>query len=129
MSGKDLLPPVHPGEILKEEFLVPMGISGNQLATRIMVPAGRISEIIAGKRAITADTAFRLAKAFDMTPEFWINLQVHYDMEVAKQQLSEDIEHIRKFTSGSDKRADAIKKSVDDTYKRYGKTMKKLANN
>ena len=73
------MPPVHPGEILLEEFLKPMGITQYRLAKDINVPARRINEIVHGKRAITANTALRLGKYFNMSPQFWINLQSHFD--------------------------------------------------
>ncbi len=76
--------PVHPGEILLEDFLEPMGISQYRLAKSISVPARRINEIVHGKRAITADTALRLGAFFRMEEQFWLNLQTHYDLEVAK---------------------------------------------
>ena len=75
---------IHPGEILKEEFLVPLGISQNQLAIDIRVPAPRISAIVRGKRAISADTALRLGAYFKMEPQFWHNLQSNYDLGVAE---------------------------------------------
>jgi len=74
------IPPVHPGEILKEEFLEAMGVSQYRLAKDINVPPRRINEIIHGKRAITADTALRLSRYFKMSALFWINLQAHYDL-------------------------------------------------
>jgi addiction module HigA family antidote len=77
----NLLTPIHPGEILLEEFLAPMNISQYRLAKDINVDPRRINEIVHGKRAITADTAFRLGFFFGMTPEFWMNLQSHYDLE------------------------------------------------
>ena len=77
------LPPVHPGEILLEEYLIPLGISQNKLGRDLGVPAQRINEIIRGKRAITVDTALRLARYFDTTPQFWLNLQSHYDLQTA----------------------------------------------
>lgn len=79
---------VHPGEILLEEFLKPMGISQYRLAKDISTPARRINEIVHGKRAITADTALRLGRYFNMSPEFWLNLQAHYDLEVEKEKLA-----------------------------------------
>ena len=79
------LEPIHPGEILLEDFMKPLGVSINQLARDIVVPPGRISEIVNGKRAITADTALRLGKYFDVSPEVWIGLQSDYDLRVAKQ--------------------------------------------
>ena len=77
------LTPVHPGEILKEEFIVPMGLNAAQVAARIFVPAGRITDIINNKRTITADTAIRLSKLFGTTPNFWLNLQLRYDLHIA----------------------------------------------
>ena len=76
--------PIHPGEMLREEFLLPMGLSASALATALRVPATRIHEIVNERRGISADTALRLARYFGMTPEFWINLQSHYDLEVAR---------------------------------------------
>ena len=87
MAAKKL-PPVHPGEILLEEFLVPMGISQYRLAKEISVPARRINEIVHGNRSITADTALRLARFFKTTEMFWVNLQTRYDLEVEKDKLA-----------------------------------------
>lgn len=87
-----LLEPIHPGEILREEFLKPMGISINRLARDIVVPPGRISEIVNGKRGITADTALRLARFFGTSPDVWLGLQVEYDLRVAKQTVGREIE-------------------------------------
>lgn len=86
------LVPVHPGEILMEEFLEPMGISQYKLAKNINVPARRINEIVHGKRAITADTALRLAKFFDTSAQFWLNLQSHYDLEIQEDILADRLE-------------------------------------
>jgi addiction module HigA family antidote len=86
MSTKKI-PPIHPGEILKEEFLDPMGISQYRLAKDINVPPRRINEIVHGKRAISADTALRLSKYFKMSALFWINLQAHYDLEIVSERL------------------------------------------
>jgi len=83
---------LHPGEILLEEFLKPMGISQNRLALDIRVPARRINEIVLGKRRITTDTALRLAKYFNMSPQFWLGLQVDYDLDVATDEISEKID-------------------------------------
>jgi antitoxin HigA-1 len=82
------IPPIHPGEVLHEEFLKPMGISQYRLAKDINVAARRINEIVHGKRAITADTALRLGRYFKMSPEFWLNLQAIYDLEVEKERLA-----------------------------------------
>ena len=76
------LAPIHPGEILHEDFIKPMGLSMNQLARHLDVPAGRISNIVNGKRSISADTALRLAKYFGTTPEVWLGLQLDYDLRV-----------------------------------------------
>ena len=88
----DRLDPVHPGEILLEEFLQPLGISQYRLAKDISVPPRRINEIVHGKRAISADTALRLARFFGTSERFWLNLQVRYDLEVEKDRLAGDLE-------------------------------------
>ena len=84
---KKRLPPIHPGEILMEEFLKPMEISQYRLAKDINVPARRINEIVQGKRSITPDTALRLSRFFGLSERFWINLQARYDLEVEKDKL------------------------------------------
>lgn len=84
--------PIHPGEILFEEFLKPMGISQNRLAIDIRVPACRINEIVLKKRMISTDTALRLAKYFNMSPQFWLGLQMDYDLDIAQDILSEKIQ-------------------------------------
>jgi addiction module HigA family antidote len=81
------LPPIHPGEILLEEFLEPMGISQYRLAKDISVPPRRINEIVLGKRAVTPDTALRLSLYFGLSERFWMNLQTRYDIEVEKDRL------------------------------------------
>jgi addiction module HigA family antidote len=91
----DKLPNIHPGEVLREEFLIPMGVSQYRLAKQIGVPAMRISEICAGKRGITADTALRMARAFGTTPGFWLALQASYDTEVVMRDHGDVIEHIQ----------------------------------
>ena len=91
MNAKKMLP-LHPGEILLEEFLKPMGLSQNRVALDIRVPARRINEIVLGKRRITADTALRLAKYFNMSPQFWLGLQIDYDLDVAEDKLSDRLE-------------------------------------
>ena len=90
--AKKLLPPIHPGEILLEEYLKPMEISQYRLAKEISVPARRINEIVHGKRAITPDTALRLSRYFGMSERFWVNLQARYDIEVAKDLLQDRLE-------------------------------------
>ncbi len=84
MAAK-LLEPVHPGEILYEEFMKPMAVSINALAREIAVPPNRIGDIVNGKRSITADTAVRLGKYFGVSPELWLGLQVDYDLRVARR--------------------------------------------
>ena len=85
------MPPIHPGEILFEEFLKPMNISQNQLGRDLGVSPRRINEIIHGKRSITADTALRLARYFSNSPQFWLGLQMDYDIDVAEETLSQKI--------------------------------------
>ncbi len=85
--AKKILDPIHPGEILMEEFLKPMGISQYRLAKDINVPARRINEIVHGKRSITPDTALRLSRFFGLSERFWINLQARYDLEMEKDRL------------------------------------------
>lgn len=86
------LSPITPGDVLLEEFLKPMEITQNQLAKNINVPANRVSQIIHGKREITADTALRLGKYFGIEPEFWLNLQVRYNMKIARSKVGKKIE-------------------------------------
>ena len=90
--GKRELAPIHPGEILLEEFLNPMDISQYRLAKDINVDPRRINEIVHGERSITADTAFRLGRYFGMSPQFWLNLQSHYDLEMLDMESGEQIE-------------------------------------
>jgi len=92
MSKKNLLlPPVHPGEILREDLMSPIGLSINRLARDLRVPVTRVSEIVNGRRSITADTALRLARYFGSSPQFWLNLQAAYDLEVATRRSVEQI--------------------------------------
>ncbi len=103
MKNSDMAP-IHPGIILLEEFLQPMGISQYRLAKDTSVPARRINEIVHGKRSITADTALRLGKFFNMTPQFWMNLQSRYDLEVAEDNLTgrlEDEVHVYQATQAA----------------------------
>jgi len=86
------LAPVHPGEVLLEEFLKPLGLSQHRLALKIGVPARRINEIVLGKRRVTADTALRLARFFGTSAKFWLGLQVDYDLDVAEDELAEQLE-------------------------------------
>src|SRR4030067_76948 len=86
--AKSKLPPVHPGEVLLEEFLKPMNLSQNRLALDIGVPPRRINEIVLGKRRITADTALRLGRYFRMSPQFWLGLQMDYDLDITSDALA-----------------------------------------
>ncbi len=85
---------LHPGEILREEFLKPLGISAYELAKRVHVPAPRLNDIVLERRGITADTAMRLARYFGTTPEFWMNAQVFYELQAAQRKLREALERI-----------------------------------
>ncbi len=89
---KKLLAPIHPGEILMEEFLKPMNISQYRIAKDINVPARRINEIVHGKRSITPDTALRLSKYFGLSERFWVNLQARYDLEIEKDRLKNKLD-------------------------------------
>ncbi len=89
---KKKLSPIHPGEILVEEFLKPLGISQYRLAKDIHVPARRINEIVHGQRAVSADTALRLGRYFNVSPQFWLNLQAHFDLEVESDHLASRLE-------------------------------------
>jgi len=89
LSGTRKLPPVHPGEVLLEEFLKPMGISQYRLAKDISVPPRRVNEIVLHKRAVTADTALRLGRYFGTSEQFWLNLQSEYDLDVERDRLGD----------------------------------------
>ncbi|AWH52525.1 addiction module antidote protein, HigA family [Stenotrophomonas sp. ESTM1D_MKCIP4_1] len=89
------LPPVHPGEILAEDFLTPLGMSARALAAAIEVTPARVSDIIAGRRGITADTALRLGRYFGTTAQLWLNLQTNFDLEIARRELGDVLAHIR----------------------------------
>jgi addiction module HigA family antidote len=89
---KKILHPVHPGEVLSEEFLKPMNLSQNRLALNIGVPARRINEIVLGKRSISADTALRFARYFGMSAEFWLGLQAQYDLDITAEALGDRLE-------------------------------------
>ena len=86
------LEPIHPGEVLFEDFLKPLGISINRLAREIRVPPNRVSAVVNGRRAVTADTALRLARFFGTSPQFWMNLQGRHDLDVAADALADEIE-------------------------------------
>ena len=91
-TKRKLLEPIHPGEILLEDFMNPMGVSINRLARDIVVPPGRISAIVNGKRAISADTALRLGKYFGVSPEVWMGLQADYDLRLAQRDIGDEVE-------------------------------------
>lgn len=86
-----IMPPVHPGETLREDFLGPLGLTANRLAIELQVPVTRVNDIVRGKRAITADTALRLAQYFGTTPQFWMNLQANYELEMAHDARGSEI--------------------------------------
>ncbi|MEK0336301.1 MAG: HigA family addiction module antitoxin [Nitrosopumilus sp.] len=92
MVNKTKIPPIHPGEILLEEFLKPMGITQYRLSKDINVPPRRINEIVQGKRAVSANTALRLGRYFKMSAQFWMNLQSHYDIELETDKISDNLE-------------------------------------
>jgi addiction module HigA family antidote len=95
------IPNIHPGEILSEDFLKPMGISAYRLSKGANIDQTRISEIIRGKRSVTADTALRLARFFGNSPEFWLNLQAHFDLEQKKREMEKDLKKIRPYAPQS----------------------------
>ncbi len=88
-----IMPPVHPGETLREDFLKPLGLTPNRLAIELRVPVTRVNDIARGRRAITADTALRLAQYFGTTPQFWMNLQANYELELARDRRGAEIAH------------------------------------
>ena len=91
--------PIHPGEILAEEYLAPLGITQHKLAVNIGVPPRRINEIVHGKRRISADTALRLARYFGTSERFWLNLQGRYDLEIERERLGPALDHIQPLRS------------------------------
>ena len=90
---KNNMRPIHPGEILREEYLLPLSMSANALAIALRVPAPRINEVVRERRGITTDTALRLARFFDTTPQFWLNLQTSFDLKVAEIEVGQKIQH------------------------------------
>jgi addiction module HigA family antidote len=99
MAKETIMEPVHPGEILYEEFLAPLSLSQHQLAKEISVPPRRINAIVHGQRRITADTALRLARFFGTSERFWLNLQAHYDLEIEKDRLGDALDEIRPMSA------------------------------
>jgi antitoxin HigA-1 len=91
MAKSDRLPPIHPGEILREEFLAPLGMSAHELSVALRVPATRINDIVNERRGITADTALRLSRYFGTTSRFWMNMQASYELEVAEDRLGKTV--------------------------------------
>ncbi|MGC9948076.1 MAG: HigA family addiction module antitoxin [Bryobacteraceae bacterium] len=91
MANGNRLPPIHPGEILREEFLSPLGMSANHLALALRVPATRINDIVNERRGITADTALRLSRYFGTTPRFWMNMQASWELETAEDELGKAV--------------------------------------
>jgi len=92
MSRSKKLPPIHPGEILLEEFLKPLGMSMNKLAAELHVPANRITQIVEGDRSITGETALRLARYFGTSAEFWLSMQKDYDLQVARDEFEAEVQ-------------------------------------
>lgn len=92
MNPTNKMRPIHPGEVLREEFLVPLGGNAHALAMELKVPAPRINEIVRERRSITPDTALRLARYFGTTPQFWLNLQTTYDLKIAEREIGSKIE-------------------------------------
>ncbi len=99
MSTTATMPPIHPGEILAEEYLEPLGITQHKLAVDVKVPPRRINEIVHGKRRISADTALRLARYFGTSERFWLNLQGRYDIEIERDRLGPALSDIRPLRS------------------------------
>lgn len=99
MAAKKIMAPVHPGELLREEFLEPMGITAYRLAKDIGVPEQRIGAIVREQRGISADTALRLSRYFGMSESYWTNAQAHYEREMVKDEVGEEIERIRPLAS------------------------------
>jgi addiction module HigA family antidote len=95
MSDSATMPPIHPGEILAEEYLAPLGITQHKLAVSIGVPPRRINEIVHGTRRITADTALRLARFFQTSDRFWLNLQARFDLESERDRIGPELDEIR----------------------------------
>lgn len=101
MAVDMIMEPIHPGETLTEEFLAPLGISQYRLATEVGVPPRRINEIVHGQRRISADTALRLARYFNTSERFWLNLQARYDLEIEKDRLGDALDRIRPLAVAS----------------------------
>ena len=105
MKLGELLPPIHPGEILREEFLVPLAMSPYALAKRLHVPRTRVERIVAEKIGISPDTALRLGKFFKTTPQFWLNLQTSYDLKIQSAALKAELAEIRELEQPAERDA------------------------
>jgi addiction module HigA family antidote len=92
MKPKNLMRPIHPGEVLREEFLVPLNLSAHALAMELKVPAPRINDIVRERRSVTPSTALRLARYFGTTPDFWLNLQTAFDLKIAQREMGQLVE-------------------------------------
>lgn len=99
MTAPPTMPPIHPGEVLLQEYLEPLGVTQHRLAVAIAVPPRRINEIVHGKRRVSADTALRLARYFGTTERFWLNLQSRYDLELERDRLAPALEGIEPLAS------------------------------
>jgi len=97
----ETLAPLHPGELLREEFMVPLGLTPGKVAKAIGVPRTRIERIVAGEVGISGDTALRLARLFNISPQYWANAQSHYDLEIAALKIGAEIEQIRPIASAA----------------------------
>lgn len=120
------LEPIHPGEILEEEFMIPLGFSANALARRIDVPVTRISEIVRGNRGVTADTAVRLARLFGTSSELWLGLQADYDLRLATRDLADEIQKRIipiKRASAYDEEAKGTRSTMGEQTEPYGKSL------
>jgi addiction module HigA family antidote len=126
MAGKHLAP-IHPGEILEEEFMRPLGLSANGLAKAVDVPVTRISEIVRGRRGVTADTALRFGRFFGTSPELWLGLQSEYDLRVARRDFGESIEsHVlplkgARVSYPNNARGASDRSDLRETVSRYGR--------
>jgi len=102
-THKNGMPPIHPGEILREEYLEPLGMSANRLAAALGIPTNRVTEIIGERRAVTADTALRLARALGTSPDFWMNLQKRFELRTAEIELGARLKAVKpiRLTKGA----------------------------
>ena len=117
------LEPIHPGEILEEDFMRPLALSANALAKRIDVPVTRISEMVRGRRGVTADTALRLARVFGTSPELWLGLQAEYDLRMARREVGDSVESrivpLKRVAGGDDELASHPRRQVRERLTAY----------